>query len=92
MTIPLIRDIVIILLGIVATGALVFLTILAYSLYKRLKDILNSLDAASSALQNLASSITSPLSQPLNQVSSLVQGVREGIEGIVKMFQKGNQE
>lgn len=90
MTVEMLRDIVIIIMGIVATVALIFLSVLFYSLYKRILEIMKPMEAASSALQTLANVVTRPLSEPVNQVASFVEGVRDGLEKVMKIFQKGD--
>lgn len=89
MTLEQFRDIVIIVMGIVATGALIFLSILVYSLYRRMNEIMKPLEAASTALQTLAMAVTRPLSEPINQVAAFVEGVRDGLQKVVAIFQKG---
>ncbi|MBI2849570.1 MAG: hypothetical protein HYX80_00825 [Chloroflexi bacterium] len=83
------RDLVIIIFGIIAIGTSVFFMIIAYSLYKRIIKVLGSLDEACTALETVSSYVSQPVSQPINLLVSLIQDVRDGIENVGKIFQRG---
>ncbi|MDD5082390.1 MAG: hypothetical protein PHU08_03355, partial [Dehalococcoidales bacterium] len=58
MTIQWFRDLVIIILGIIAVGAFIFWIVLSSLLYKRLNRILHSVERTTAAIQAMTSFIT----------------------------------
>jgi len=79
------RDLAIIILVVVATGMLVVISVLAISLYRRVKPILDSAKAIVQTVQEVV--------KPLVQIAALVQGIRQGIDGVNKIFhRKGGKD
>ncbi len=74
------RDLAIIVLVIVAAGALVVITVLTISLYRRVKPILDSAKAIVQTVQEVV--------KPLVQFAALVQGIRQGIGSFSKLCGK----
>ena len=88
MSIDWFRDLVICIFGLVATGVLVFIAVLSYSLYHRTRSILDSLRTASSTIKSVSSYVGDEVAKPLIQVAALIQGVRQGIDTVTKFFKK----
>ena len=82
------RDLVICIFGLVATGVLVFVAVLAYSLYHRIRSILDSIKATSKTVQGISSYAGDEVAKPLIQVVAFIQGIRQGIDAIRKIFKK----
>ncbi len=82
------RDLVIVILGIVAVGVLVFVSVLLYSLYRRIKPILDAIKTTSRTVEGICSSWGEGLMKPLIQVVAVVQGIRQGIDTVSKLFGK----
>jgi len=82
------RDLIICIFGIVAAGALVFLAVLLYLLYRRMKSILGSIEATSTTIQGISSFVGEEVVKPVVQVAAMVQGIRQGIDNISKFFKK----
>ena len=74
------RYLAIIILVIVAAGALVVITVLTISLYRRVKPIL---DSAKAIIQTVPEIV-----KPLVQIAALVQGIRQGIGSFGKLCGK----
>ena len=87
MTIDWFRDLIISIFGLVAIGVLVFIAVLFYSLYRKSKPILNSIKAISGTIQAISSG-TEEVVKPIIQVVALIQGIRQGIDAINKLFKK----
>ena len=87
MTIDWFRDLVICIFGLVAIGVLVFIAVLLYSLYRRSKSILNSVKAIVGSIQSIYSG-TEDMVKPLVQIVTMVEGIRQGIDTISKLFKK----
>ncbi len=73
MSIEWVRDLIICILGLVATGVLIFLAVLAYSLYRRIKPVVDTARA---------------ISRTVAQVVALVQSIRQGIATFSQFFRK----
>lgn len=76
MSIEWLRDLIICILGLVATGVTIFLAVLAYSLYRRIRPILDTARAISTMLAPMM---------------ALVQGIRQGIATFDRFF-RGKKE
>lgn len=88
MSIDWLRDLIICIAGLVVAGVLIFIAVLLYSLYHRTKDILDSLRATSTTLQGVASYVGDELVKPVIQLVALAQGIRQGIDTVIKFFKK----
>ena len=88
MSIDWFRDLVLSIFGLVATGVLIFIAILVYSLYRRARPILDSIKTASATLQGISSHVRNEVAKPLAEVAAIVQGVSHGIDVINKLFKK----
>ena len=87
------RDLAIIILVIVAAGALVVITVLAILLYRRVKSILDPAKAIARAVQQISSYVSEEVIKPVVQIASLVQGIRAGIDSVSKVFsRKGGKD
>ena len=82
------RDLVICIVGLVATGVLIFVAVLAYLLYRRTRPILDSIKTTSATVEKISSYVGEGVAKPLIQVAALVQGIRQGIDTISKLFKK----
>ena len=92
MSIDWFRDLVISIFGLVATGALIFIAVLSYSLYRRARSILDSMKIVSKNVQGISSFVTDEVAKPLIQVVAFVQGIRQGINAISKLFKRKKGE
>lgn len=82
------RDLVICIAGLVLTGVLIFITVMAYSLYKRAKSTLDSTEAIIASVQEISSYVQAEVAKPLVQVMALVQGIRQGVDTFSTLFKK----
>jgi hypothetical protein len=85
MTMAELRDLIIIIAGIVGMAGIVIIVVLAFKLYARLKPILDSIEKATKAVARVTSGIEEAVGKPLTQILSFVQGVRSAL-GFVKKF------
>ncbi|MBA7666837.1 hypothetical protein ES703_74919 [subsurface metagenome] len=74
------RDLAIIILMLVATGVLITVTVLAFSLYRRGKHILDS-------VKDILDSVKAVV-KPLVQIAAIIQGIRQGIDSASKFCKK----
>ena len=88
MSIDWFRDLVISISGLVLIVVLIFIAVLAYSLYRRIRSILDSVRATSRTIQGVSSYVGDEVVKPVAQIVALIQGVRQGIDAASKLFRK----
>lgn len=86
------RDLAISLSGLILIGVLIFIAVLAYLLYRRISSILDSMKIVSKNVQGISSFVTDEVAKPLIQVVAFVQGIRQGINAIGKLFKRKKGE
>jgi hypothetical protein len=89
MTIEMFRDLVISITGIVLIGVLIFGAVIAFSLYRRLRQILDSLQAASAGIEKVVTIVADGILEPLSKVAVIIQGIYRGICAAFHMFKGG---
>lgn len=88
MSIDWFRDLVISIFGLVAAGVLIFIAVLLFLLYRRVRVILDSVKATSKTIQGLSSYVGDEVVKPVIEVAAIIQGVRQGIDTISRFFKK----
>ena len=88
MSIEWFRDLIISICGLVATGVLIFLAMLSYSLYRRIKPILRSIKATSRTIQGISNYTGDKVAKPLIEVTAVIEGIRQGINMVTKFAKK----
>jgi hypothetical protein len=84
-------DLVICIFGLAVTVAVIFLAVLAFLFYRRLRPVLDSLKATTKTVENLSSCVEVEVAGPLAQVAAFVQGIRQAV-GLVRGFTKRKEE
>ena len=90
MSIEWLRDLVICIFCLGATVVIIFIGILVFLFYRRLKPILDSVKATTKTVENISSCVEEEVAGPLVQVAAFVQGVRQVI-GLVSRFSRGKE-
>jgi hypothetical protein len=85
------RDLSITILGLVTSVFLIFVSILAYRLFRLLKSTLLLVKATAKSANDTLSLIQEGL-KPLVSLFAIFQGIREGCQGIFKMFKREEDE
>ena len=88
MSIEWFRDLIICIGGIVSITAIIFVTVLAYSCYRRMKPILDSIETTSTTVQGISTCVRDDLARPLAELVAVVQGVTQGIKAVSSLFKK----
>ncbi len=88
MGIDWLRDLIICIFGLVATGVLIFIAVLLFSLYKRVRSVLDSVQAILGTVQNILAYTGDKLVRPAVQLLSMIQGIRQGIDAVRKFSKK----
>jgi hypothetical protein len=91
-TIEWFRDLVIIIYGLVGAVFLVYIGIMALSLFRRLEFIMDSLKVTSSNIQEISTVAREQMVKPIMQVGSVFQGITRWIEMISGYFKKSKKE
>ena len=88
MSIELFRDLVICIFGVMATVAMILIAVLVVSLYRKSRNVLQSVEATSKNIQEITSSLRKKVISPIAGMGALIQGMYKGIEAIDKIFGK----
>jgi hypothetical protein len=88
MEISWLRDLVIVIWGLVATVAMVVITIIAYLFYKKLSMLLDSADYAVAKASEILDYAQEEVLQPVIQLGTILQGVVQGVGFFSKIFKK----
>ena len=86
------RDLVICIWGLVMTVVVIFIAVLAYLLYSKMRPVLDSMKATSATLQEITSTVKDEVVKPAVQFVTLIRGIVQGIELASRLFKKGEQE
>ena len=86
------RDLIIIIFGLVAIIAIVFGTLLFFRIYRETRVVLNSWKSTSESIRNMSTRVEDEILRPILQIVSIVQGVRQGIDVVTRMFRKEEEK
>jgi hypothetical protein len=92
MTIGWLRDLVIIIYGLVSVAFLAFIGYMAFSLFRRSEVILDSLKVTSANIEEISTVAREQMVRPIMQVGSVFQGITRWIEMIGGYFKKIKKE
>lgn len=87
MTMEWFRDLVIVITGIVVVAMSAFMALILFTSYTRIKSILDSVKATSMTVQETSVCLKAEATK-LVQMLALIQGVREGVQVVSKIFEK----
>ncbi|HUV76203.1 MAG TPA: hypothetical protein VMW00_06125 [Dehalococcoidales bacterium] len=87
MNIEWFRDLVISIFGVGATLVIIFIGVLAFLFYRKLKPILNSVKSVTKTVENISSCVEEEVSRPLARLAAFVQGISQAIS-LVGKFSK----
>jgi len=85
------RDLAISILGLGVTIVVIFIGVLAFLLYRKLRPILDSVKATARTVENISSTVEEEVSRPLARLAALIQGVRQEVS-LFSRFSKGKEE
>ncbi len=87
MSIEWFRDLVVSIFGIGATVVIIFIGVIAFLLYRKLRPILNSLKATTKTVESISSTVEEEVSRPLAQLAAFIQGIRQAVS-LVSRFSR----
>jgi hypothetical protein len=82
------RDLTICIAGLLSTAAIIFMAILVFTFYRRLKPILESVKTTAATVEGISSCIRDDLVRPLAEIVAIIQGLKQGITAISNMFKE----
>jgi amino acid transporter len=85
------RDLAVCIFAVAATVVVIFLAVLAFLFYRRLRPILDSVKATTKTVKDISSCVEVEVAAPLAQVAAFVQGIRQAV-GLVSRFTKKKEE
>jgi len=85
------RDLVICIFGLVTTIVVIFIGVLAYLLFSKIKPVLNSMRATSATLQEITSTVKDEVVKPVVQFATLIRGITQGIDLVSRFFKREEQ-
>jgi hypothetical protein len=88
MEISWLRDLVIVIWGLVATVAVVIITVIAYLFYKKVSVLLDSADYAVARASDILDYAQQEVLQPVIQLGTILQGVVQGVGFFSSIFKK----
>ena len=87
MSIEWFRDLAICILGLGATVVIIFIGVLVFLFYRKLRPIMDSLKATTKTVENISSTVEEEVSRPLAQLAAFIQGIRQAVS-LVSRFSK----
>jgi len=81
------RDLVLSIFSLGAIVVIIFIGVLAFLLYRKLRPILNSLKATTKTVENISSCVEEEVSRPLAQVAAFIQGISQAVS-LVSRFSR----
>ena len=85
------RDLVICISGLVITVVVIFIGVLVFLLYSKMKPVMTSMQATSATLQEITSTVRDEVIKPAVQFATLIRGITQGIDLVSRFFKKGEQ-
>ncbi len=87
MSIEWFRDLALCIFSLGAIVVSIFIGVLAFLLYRKLRPILNSLKATTKTVENISSCVEEEVSRPLAQVAAFIQGISQAVS-LVSRFSR----
>jgi hypothetical protein len=84
------RDLVICIFGVIAIGVLIWIAILSYLLYQRSKPLMEVMHTVYQRADSILDA--KAMLNPITQIIATIQGIRQGINAINKIFKKKEEE
>jgi NADH:ubiquinone oxidoreductase subunit 6 (subunit J) len=88
MSIAEFRDLIIVIYGFLGIIVLIVIIILAAVIYKKTRTLLNSIQNTTNEVKQIVDTIKTEFVDPLVQIMAVVQGVKQGLSMITKLFRK----
>jgi uncharacterized membrane protein len=88
MSIEWFRDLIIVIYGFLGIIVLIVVIILVALIYKKIRVVLNSIQNTTDEVKQVVDTIKTEFVDPLVQAMAVVQGIKQGLAMISKLFRK----
>jgi len=88
MSIEWFRDLIICIFGVTAIVGIILITILVVSLYRKSKNVLQSVETISKNIQEISLSLKKKFISPIAGMGAFIQSIHKGIEATTNIFSK----
>jgi uncharacterized protein YoxC len=88
MSIEWFRDLIIVIYGFLGIIVLIIVIIIAVLIYKKTRKVLDSIQATTNEVKQIVDTIKTEFVDPIVQAMAVVQGIKQGISTISKLFRK----
>jgi hypothetical protein len=86
------RDLVIIIWGLIATIAVIFMSVIIYLFYRRTMSLLESADEVVGKVADIVDYADKEVIRPVTQLGTMIQGIVQGISLFSNLFKKKEEE
>ncbi|HEX7364000.1 MAG TPA: hypothetical protein VF366_02410 [Dehalococcoidia bacterium] len=86
------RDLVICISGLIVMVVVIFIAILAFLLFRKVRPILDNVQATTATVREVTYTVKEELVKPVLQFSTLIRGITQGIELVSRLFKKEEHE
>lgn len=92
MEISIWRDVILIVWGLVATAAMVFISVILYLFYRKTVTLLDSTDVLIARVSDMAEYVNAEVVVPVSRFSTMIQGIIQGISIFSSVFKKEEKD
>lgn len=82
------RDIILVIWGLVATVAMVFISVILFLFYRKMVTVLDSTDLVVNKVGNIVDYIDTEVVRPVSRFGTMFQGIMQGISIFGSIFNK----
>jgi hypothetical protein len=82
------RDIILIIWGLVATVAMVFISVILFLFYRKTISVLDSTDLMVAKVSDIVDYVSEEVIRPVSRFGTMIQGIMQGISMFGAIFNK----
>ena len=82
------RDVILIIWGLVATAAMVFISVILFLFYRKTTSVLDSTDLMVNKVGEIVDYVNTEVVRPVSRFGTMVQGIMQGISIFGSIFNK----
>ncbi len=92
MSLEELRDLFIVIYALAGIGAIIFLSILVFLVFRKIRSILDSGRETLGNVRNISSVVSDNIVKPLVSISSFLQGLRQALEFISRAAKREEEK
>ena len=82
------RDVILIIWGLVATVAIVFISVILFLFYRKTSSMLDSTDLMVNKVSEIVDYVNTEVVRPVSRFGAMIQGIMQGISIFGSVFNK----